>query len=150
MLVGLHQQVKDLGQPKVRRLHVRHFPSGKRRLDLASARASYERASALWPHEQQHSCIGRGNRRELPPHRPALSPFQIVEGPCVEDQPEAGADTGRPQRRHVEGRAAIARTAGWVSHWLEQQNDPENKIGRPRQIYTGSATRDYVPADKRG
>src|SRR6185436_20362186 len=36
-----------------------------------------------------------------PAHRPALSPFQIVEGPCVEDQPEAGADTGRPQRRHI-------------------------------------------------
>ncbi|WP_223621855.1 citrate synthase [Lysobacter sp. ESA13C] len=44
---------------------------------------------------------------------------------------------------------AIARTAGWVSHWLEQQNDPENKIGRPRQIYTGHATRDYVGADQR-
>ena len=39
---------------------------------------------------------------------------------------------------------AIARTAGWVSHWLEQQNDPENRIGRPRQIYTGAPTRDYV------
>ncbi len=38
---------------------------------------------------------------------------------------------------------AIARTAGWVSHWLEQQNDPENKIGRPRQIYTGEFNRDY-------
>jgi len=44
---------------------------------------------------------------------------------------------------------AIARTAGWVSHWLEQQNDPENKIGRPRQIYTGSATRDYVGIGQR-
>jgi citrate synthase len=44
---------------------------------------------------------------------------------------------------------AIARTAGWVSHWLEQQIDPENKIGRPRQIYTGSDTRDYVAMDKR-
>ncbi|MEI2456592.1 MULTISPECIES: citrate synthase [Lysobacter] len=44
---------------------------------------------------------------------------------------------------------AIARTAGWVSHWLEQQNDPENKIGRPRQIYTGHATRDYVGVDRR-
>jgi len=44
---------------------------------------------------------------------------------------------------------AIARTAGWVAHWLEQQNDPENKIGRPRQIYTGAATRDYVGVDKR-
>ncbi|AWV08377.1 citrate synthase [Marilutibacter maris] len=44
---------------------------------------------------------------------------------------------------------AIGRTAGWVAHWLEQQVDPENKIGRPRQIYTGSATRDYVAIDKR-
>ncbi|QWF18069.1 citrate synthase [Lysobacter capsici] len=44
---------------------------------------------------------------------------------------------------------AIARTAGWVSHWLEQQNDPENKIGRPRQIYTGHGVRDYLGADKR-
>ncbi|QIL19895.1 citrate synthase [Thermomonas sp. HDW16] len=44
---------------------------------------------------------------------------------------------------------AIARTAGWVSHWLEQQEDPENRIGRPRQIYTGHANRDYVPMDKR-
>ncbi|MFC0676997.1 citrate synthase [Lysobacter korlensis] len=44
---------------------------------------------------------------------------------------------------------AIARTAGWVSHWLEQQNDPENKIGRPRQIYTGATTRDYVGIDQR-
>ena len=44
---------------------------------------------------------------------------------------------------------AIARTAGWVSHWLEQQNDPENRIGRPRQIYTGHATRDYVGSDQR-
>ena len=37
-----------------------------------------------------------------------------------------------------------ARTAGWVSHWLEQQEDPENRIGRPRQIYTGAANRDFV------
>ncbi|MGH8109403.1 MAG: citrate synthase [Arenimonas sp.] len=44
---------------------------------------------------------------------------------------------------------AIARTAGWVSHWLEQQTDPENKIGRPRQIYTGSDAREYVSIDKR-
>ncbi|MGH8074753.1 MAG: citrate synthase [Lysobacter sp.] len=44
---------------------------------------------------------------------------------------------------------AIARTSGWVAHWLEQQNDPENKIGRPRQIYTGAATRDYVGMDQR-
>ena len=44
---------------------------------------------------------------------------------------------------------AIARTAGWVSHWLEQQNDPDGRIGRPRQVYTGAASRKYVPMDKR-
>jgi citrate synthase len=39
---------------------------------------------------------------------------------------------------------AIARTAGWVAHWLEQQVTPDAKIGRPRQVYTGSVERDYV------
>lgn len=37
----------------------------------------------------------------------------------------------------------IARTAGWVSHWLEMMSEPTHRIGRPRQIYTGSNTRDY-------
>ena len=45
---------------------------------------------------------------------------------------------------------ALARTAGWVAHWLEQSSDPDQKIGRPRQLYTGAATRGYVPLDKRG
>ena len=44
---------------------------------------------------------------------------------------------------------AVARTAGWVAHWLEQQEDPDLRIGRPRQIYTGSASCVYVPVDKR-
>ncbi|MGH8061538.1 MAG: citrate synthase [Pseudoxanthomonas sp.] len=44
---------------------------------------------------------------------------------------------------------AIARTAGWVAHWLEQQVDPEAKIGRPRQVYTGYDVRDYQGIDKR-
>ncbi len=44
---------------------------------------------------------------------------------------------------------AIGRTAGWVAHWLEQQVDPEAKIGRPRQIYTGSEVRDYKAFDQR-
>ncbi|MBS0569302.1 MAG: citrate synthase [Proteobacteria bacterium] len=44
---------------------------------------------------------------------------------------------------------AIARTAGWVAHWLEQHTDKETKIGRPRQIYTGATTRDYVAITKR-
>lgn len=44
---------------------------------------------------------------------------------------------------------ALGRTSGWVSHWLEQQVDPEMKIGRPRQVYTGAGVRDYTPADQR-
>ncbi|HJR72269.1 MAG TPA: citrate synthase [Luteimonas sp.] len=44
---------------------------------------------------------------------------------------------------------AIARTAGWVAHWLEQQEDPDAKIGRPRQIYTGYDKRDYADIGKR-
>jgi citrate synthase len=45
---------------------------------------------------------------------------------------------------------AIARTAGWVAHWLEQNVTPDTKIGRPRQVYTGATPREYVPVDKRG
>ena len=44
---------------------------------------------------------------------------------------------------------AIARTAGWMSNWIEQHETPGSRIGRPRQVYTGSTVRDYVPADKR-
>jgi citrate synthase len=44
---------------------------------------------------------------------------------------------------------AIARTAGWVAHWQEMVSDPQMKIGRPRQLYTGPAQRDYQPIEKR-
>jgi citrate synthase len=44
---------------------------------------------------------------------------------------------------------AIGRTSGWVANWLEQVQDPEQRIARPRQIYTGMRTRDYVPATAR-
>ncbi len=45
---------------------------------------------------------------------------------------------------------ALARTAGWVSHWQEQFGEGgEQKIGRPRQLYTGATERDFVPVDKR-
>ncbi|SBV95566.1 citrate synthase [uncultured Alphaproteobacteria bacterium] len=44
---------------------------------------------------------------------------------------------------------ALARTTGWVAQWLEMIDDPELKIGRPRQLYTGAAQRDFVPMDKR-
>jgi len=45
---------------------------------------------------------------------------------------------------------ALARTVGWVAQWQEMIEDPEQKIGRPRQIYTGSHRRDYIPAAQRG
>ena len=45
---------------------------------------------------------------------------------------------------------AIARTAGWVAHWQEMIADPAMRIGRPRQLYTGPAQRDFVEIDKRG
>ncbi|MGI9245724.1 MAG: citrate synthase, partial [Steroidobacteraceae bacterium] len=45
---------------------------------------------------------------------------------------------------------AIARTAGWVAHWLEMIGDPAMKIGRPRQLYTGPAQRNYLEVDNRG
>ena len=44
---------------------------------------------------------------------------------------------------------AIARTTGWIAHWIEQHETPGSRIGRPRQIYTGAPQRDYVPAAKR-
>jgi citrate synthase len=44
---------------------------------------------------------------------------------------------------------AIPRTAGWMAQWEEMLTDPEQKIARPRQIYTGSPKRDYVSRDKR-
>jgi citrate synthase len=44
---------------------------------------------------------------------------------------------------------AIARTVGWVAQWNEMIADPQNKIGRPRQLFTGSPAREFVPIDKR-
>ncbi|MDN0074526.1 citrate synthase [Crenobacter sp. SG2303] len=44
---------------------------------------------------------------------------------------------------------ALARTVGWISHWNEMISDPQQKIGRPRQLYTGEQRRDYVGMDQR-
>ena len=44
---------------------------------------------------------------------------------------------------------ALARTLGWIAQWNEMISDPEQKIGRPRQLYTGAAKRDLVPIAKR-
>ena len=44
---------------------------------------------------------------------------------------------------------AIPRTAGWIAQWLEMVEDPEQKIARPRQIYTGPQNVDYVPIEQR-
>ena len=45
---------------------------------------------------------------------------------------------------------AVARTVGWISQWKEQVEDPNQRIGRPRQIYTGPVQRNYVPLTERG
>lgn len=44
---------------------------------------------------------------------------------------------------------ALARTAGWIAQWSEMNADPEHKIGRPRQLYTGETRREFVPIQKR-
>ncbi len=45
---------------------------------------------------------------------------------------------------------ALARTVGWCAQWLEASQDPEAKLARPRQIYSGYRQRDYVPMEQRG
>ncbi|MFQ5467801.1 MAG: citrate/2-methylcitrate synthase, partial [Kiloniellaceae bacterium] len=45
---------------------------------------------------------------------------------------------------------AVARTVGWVAQWNEMIQDPMQKIGRPRQLYTGVGERPFVPLEKRG
>ena len=44
---------------------------------------------------------------------------------------------------------AIPRTSGWIAQWLEMKDDPEQKIARPRQVYTGKRDQDYVPIAER-
>jgi citrate synthase len=44
---------------------------------------------------------------------------------------------------------AIGRMPGWIAQWLESRNDPDNRIARPRQIYTGATQRPYVAVDRR-
>jgi citrate synthase len=45
---------------------------------------------------------------------------------------------------------AVARTVGWIAQWNEMIEDPQAKIGRPRQLYTGKTRREYVPVEARG
>jgi citrate synthase len=44
---------------------------------------------------------------------------------------------------------AMARTVGWIAQWNEMISDPEQKIGRPRQLFIGAPTRDVTPMAKR-
>ncbi len=44
---------------------------------------------------------------------------------------------------------AIARTVGWIAQWMEMVEDPMQRIGRPRQLYTGETERSYVPMELR-
>jgi citrate synthase len=45
---------------------------------------------------------------------------------------------------------AVSRTIGWIAQWIEMIEDPEQKIGRPRQLYIGPTERDFVPLERRG
>jgi citrate synthase len=45
---------------------------------------------------------------------------------------------------------ALGRLPGWIAHWKEMIEDPNTKIARPRQIYTGPTETHYVPIEKRG
>src|SRR6201984_2628230 len=44
---------------------------------------------------------------------------------------------------------AVARTVGWIAQWKEMIEDPDQRIGRPRQLYTGARRRDYIPISRR-
>ncbi len=44
---------------------------------------------------------------------------------------------------------AMSRTIGWIAHWNEMHSDPQNRIGRPRQLYTGYTKREFTPMKKR-
>jgi citrate synthase len=44
---------------------------------------------------------------------------------------------------------AVARAVGWIAQWKEMIEDPTQRIGRPRQLYTGATRRDYVPISRR-
>jgi citrate synthase len=44
---------------------------------------------------------------------------------------------------------AVARTVGWIAQWTEMIEDPDMKIGRPRQLFTGAPERHYVPIGER-
>jgi citrate synthase len=44
---------------------------------------------------------------------------------------------------------ALARTVGWIAQWKELISDPEQKLSRPRQLFTGATARDFVPMGKR-
>ncbi len=44
---------------------------------------------------------------------------------------------------------SIGRIPGWIAHWYELYRDPDRRIGRPRQLYTGPTRRKYVPVENR-
>jgi citrate synthase len=44
---------------------------------------------------------------------------------------------------------ALARTVGWIAQWNELIGDPDQKIGRPRQLFAGAERRDFVPMNSR-
>jgi citrate synthase len=54
-----------------------------------------------------------------------------------------------PDKNVHRGVYAIARTVGWLAHWKEMIDDPSQRIGRPRHLYTGATERTFVPMEAR-
>ena len=76
---------------------------------------------------------------------------ELRQGREVGEDVRAWADDVARFVETTEGaqKVALARTVGWVAQWNEMISDPDQKIGRPRQLYTGPVQRDYVPVDQR-
>ena len=133
----------------------RHAPDGLRPPRLQELRPARE------DHPQD---VPRGAVAARPERQPAVRARAAARGDRAEGRvlhraqalPERRLLLGRHLQRARHPAIDVHRdvrdrpTAGWVAHWQEMIGDPEMKIGRPRQIYTGPTQRDYVEVDKRG
>ena len=95
---------------------------------------------------------------EAPGFEPLELRFEAVEAesrevlvpklvPRPEEQP-SGPMASEPRLASADGRDTW-RTVGWISQWKEMLQDPQLKIGRPRQLYTGATYRDYADVENR-
>ena len=85
--------------------------------------------------------------------RQRKAPYQAPPPPRRTTIPPPANDNGARRRVVLIAGAAVllalARTVGWVAQWNEMIADPDQKIGRPRQLYTGATERNYIPVKQR-